>query len=252
MASQGAFDHDHPDLTQALGAVVVYKDNTSEVDYQALQRKPQVLLKYLKIIARVTPKEYGTFTPDQQKAFLINSYNAYMLQLLKDNYPVSSIQKIQVPGGPFKVRFVRLLGREFSLADLKQKLRTDFPDARLQFALTSASVGGPRLRNEAYVATRLNEQLDDQIKTFLKDPAANRLDKENKVAHISSIFNEINEDLSKAGQTITKFIAPYLTDDAELRNEFESGAYKVEYLDQNWNLNKLAKWWTNRFAEFYI
>lgn len=239
--SFAAFDHEHVDFTQALSAIVVYKDNTAEVNYAALQRKPNSLIKYLKGIGKVTEKAFKEFSADEQKAFLINSYNAFTLQLLKDNFPVPSIQKIEAPGGAFKIKFIRLFGREYNLNELKARIRKEFPDIRLNFALTSASVGGPRLRNEAYVGVRLNDQLEDQLKVFLRDTGANRLDTTKKVAQVSSVFNDLQEDFTKTGTTVTKFIAPYISDDANVRTELEGGAYTVEYLDQNWNLNKLAK-----------
>jgi hypothetical protein len=236
-----AFDHEHTELTKALAKNVVYKDGGSEVNYGSLQKNPSDLIRYLKAIGKVTEKAFKEFTPDEQKAFLINSYNAFTLQLVKDNFPVPSIKKIQGPGGPWKMKFIRLLGRDHNLDDLKQMLRRDHTDTRVFFALTSASVGSPRLRNEAYVATRLNEQLEDQMKVFLRDNAMNRLDTTRKVAQLSDVFNDIKEDFNKSGTTVTKFIAPYMSDDIKVRAELEGGTYAVEYLDPNWNLNKLSK-----------
>jgi hypothetical protein len=57
---------------------------------------------------------------------------------------------------PWKKKFFRLLSKERNL-----------DDPRIRFAVVCASVGCPMLRNEAYVADRLDAQLDDAIRRFL-------------------------------------------------------------------------------------
>ena len=41
-------------------------------------------------------------------------------------------------------------------------LRKKYNDPRIHFALVCASISCPRLRNEAYMADKLDAQLDDQ------------------------------------------------------------------------------------------
>lgn len=238
VTAAAAFDHDHTDLTKTLARVVVYKGDTSEVDYSALQKRPQDLIRYLKVVGRVPEKEYKTWTPEEQTAFLINAYNANTLQLVKDNFPITSIKKIA--GDPWKMKFIRLFGRDYSLNELKNRLRGEHPDPKILFALNNAAVGSPRMRNEAYVANRLNDQLEDQLATFMR---ANNLplDTDKKVLKLSAIFSELEADFTKAGTSLTKFVAPYVTQTPEIRSELEGGAYTVEFVDPDWNLNKLTK-----------
>ncbi|MEZ4871219.1 MAG: DUF547 domain-containing protein [Bdellovibrionales bacterium] len=59
-------------------------------------------------------------------------------------------------------------------------IRKKYSEPRTHFALNCASIGCPRLLNEAYTATRLEEQLELQTKVFLQDKSRNSIDAERK------------------------------------------------------------------------
>lgn len=48
-------------------------------------------------------------------------------------------------------------------------LRKQFNEPRIHFALVCASRSCPKLRNEAYEAAILNQQIDEQGRTFSRD-----------------------------------------------------------------------------------
>ena len=83
-----SFDHSHKDFTDVLNShVVVYDhDLKSAVNYKTLAQQPDELVDYLSSLSQVTQTQYGTWTEDQQLAFLINAYNGFTLQLIVNNY----------------------------------------------------------------------------------------------------------------------------------------------------------------------
>lgn len=169
-----AMDHSHAVLDGLLGKYV----KPSGVNYSDLKSNMSPLNTYLDAIAAVPESEFKQFSKDQQMAMLINLYNAATLKLVADHYPVKSIKDISAPsGGPWKQPIVRLFGKNKTLDYLENEvLRPDYKDPRVHFAINCASVGCPSLRSEAFQATKLSAQLDEQTRLFLKDTAKNRVD----------------------------------------------------------------------------
>ena len=62
----------------------------------------------------------------------------------------------------------------------------------MHYAANCASIGCPALREEAYVADRLDKQLEEQATRFLSDRSRNRY--ANGKLEVSMIFNWFKED----------------------------------------------------------
>ena len=170
------FDHQHTAWTNILQRHVQNDVAISHVDYPALRDDGARLDRYLEGLSRVSREEYDVWTAQQQLAFLINAYNAFTTKLIVDNYPMDSIKDL---GGwfssPWKRRFFHLLGEERHLDDIEHgMIRKDFDEPRVHFAVNCAAGGCPPLRAEAYVATRLDAQLEDNTRVFLRDSRRNR------------------------------------------------------------------------------
>ncbi len=235
------FDQDHKNLTEVLQQAVVVNGSVAKVRYKWLVKHQTKLILYLKDMAHVTPKVYQSWNDKDKMAFLINAYNAFTLKLIVDNYPLKSIKKI---GGifkflksPWKIDFITLIWKRMSLDDIEHMLRTDFSDPRVHFAINCASVGCPALRNEAYVGSRLDSQLDEQTRLFLRDGVRNQIDVTNKTLKLSKIFDWYEDDFNKKAGSVEKFIAPYITDDPAVRKSLMNNEYKIEYTDYDWSLN---------------
>ena len=98
-------------------------------------------------------------------AFLINAYNAFTVEKILTRYPeLRSIRDFgKLFGNPFKDEFFTLFGRRASLDWIEHEmLRKTYREPRVHFALNCASIGCPMLRAEAYVAARLEAQLEDR------------------------------------------------------------------------------------------
>ena len=239
------FDQEHKDLTDVLQQAVVVNGSVSKVRYKWLVTHQTKLILYLKDMAHVAPKTYNSWSDNDKMAFLINAYNAFTIKLVVDNYPIQSIKKI---GGifkflksPWKIDFITLLWKRMSLDDIEHMLRTDFNDPRVHFAINCASIGCPAIRNEAYVGSRLDSQLDEQARLFLRDGVRNQIDVNNKTLKLSKIFDWYADDFTKKAGSVEKFIAPYITDDPAIRKSLMNNEYKITYTDYDWSLNDAKK-----------
>ncbi len=229
-----AIDHSHAGLDGVLGKYV----KPSGVNYAGLKSDLTPLNSYLDAIAAVTESEFKQFNQDQQMALLINLYNAATLKFVADHYPVKSIKDISVSsGGPWKQPVVRLFGKSKTLDYLENEvLRPNYQDPRVHFAINCASIGCPILRNDAFQASKLAAQMDEQTRIFLKDPTKNRLDAKNKTLYLSSIFDWFKADFVSKSGSVEKFIAPFV--DADDRAVIEKGGLKIKNTEYSWSLNK--------------
>ena len=237
------FDHTYGSWTEILTSFVVMKGPASQVKYQELKKTDKILTTFLASLSAVSKSEFDSWSEKQRLAFLINAYNAFTIRHILNNYPVTSIRKI---GGfftnPWKVKFFKLFGKERHLDWIEHEtIRKQFAEPRIHFALNCASVGCPSLRQEAYIAEKLEEQLEEQTKIFLRDTTRNRIGPDKKKIFVSKIFDTtpwFAQDFVKKSGSVGAFVAPYMTDDPQLRKQIKSGALEVEFLKYDWSLNE--------------
>lgn len=234
-----AFDHSHSGWNEVLKKSVTWTHSTSTVNYRDLKSNSKALDQYISEISDVKISGFEQWTRDEQLAFLINAYNALTVKLIIENYPVKSIKDI---GGlfssPWKKKFFRLLEKEGNLDWIEhEKIRPIYNEPRIHFALVCASIGCPGLRAEAFVAQKLNKQLDESVHRFLNDSARNRYDSTMKELALSSIFKWYKDDFVKAKGSIQAFIFPYM-DSLKGENLSSAQNISIKYLDYDWSLNE--------------
>ena len=196
--SAQTFDHSHAAFTALLKKHVVVIDGgkSSKVKYAELKKDQAQLKTYLDSLSSVKESEFNAWSKPQQMAFLINAYNGYTLELILQNYPVKSIKDI---GGVFdnrwKRKFFKLFGQESYLDKVEHEtLRKPgvYNEVRVHYAVNCASIGCPALREEAFVADRLDKQLEEQAVRFLSDHSRNRY--ANGKLEVSMIFTWFKDD----------------------------------------------------------
>lgn len=175
----------------------------------------------------------------EQTAFWINAYNAWTLELMLRNPEVASIRDITwFWSSPWKIALAPFpgLGKgTLTLDDIEHGiLRKELPDPRLHMALVCASKSCPPLRSEAYVASRLDAQLDDQARTFLGDPTKNQVDLAGGALKLSRIFEWYGGDFEVAGG-VAAWVARYLP--PEQAEAVRGGKLAVSYLPYDWSKN---------------
>lgn len=236
------FDHNHGVWSGVLGK---YLNANGFVDYNRLRqdsKSPTHPFKsYLKTLSAVPNKTFQGWNKAQKMSFLINAYNAFTVELILQNKGISSIKDIgSLLSKPWDKEFFSLLGGKIkSLDPIEHEfLRPVYKDYRIHAAVNCASVSCPVLRREAYVPSKLNAQLDQQMQVWLKDPSRTRFDLAKNTVYLSKIFDWYEDDFTKAG--VLNVVAKYAPANvkAALQDKIKKKVeIEIEYLDYNWNLN---------------
>jgi L-rhamnose mutarotase len=229
------FDHTHKLWDQLLKKHVP----AGLVNYKAFQKEESNFNAYLESLSKVSESEYSSFSQAEKIAFLINAYNSFTIRLILDHYPVKSITDIGSPfsklnlvrGAPWKKEFFTLIGKPRTLDWIEhEKLRKDFSEPRIHFAIVCASIGCPTLSADAFSATILEKQLQVAKLAFLKNPSKNSYDKDRNILMLSPIFNWFKDDFIKKG-TLIEFIQDGFSD------KIKADAL-IEYNEYSWKLNE--------------
>jgi hypothetical protein len=201
------------------------------VNYKNIKDHPQQLNTYLEMLSKNPPTK--SWSNNEKKAFWINAYNAFTVKLIIDNYPVKSIKDIAGSiykiNTPWDIRFIEIGSETYDLNNIEHSiLRKDFSDPRIHFAINCASISCPVLRNEAYEASKLDRQLDDQAKVFINDTSKNNITS-SKVS-LSKLFSWFKGDFTESSNLID-FLNRY--SNTKIKSDS-----KLNSLDYDWNLNK--------------
>lgn len=227
----GTTPPDHSGFTSILNQ---YVDSLGKVNYQGLLQDSIRLKAYL-LELELHPPDELVWSNEEQLAFWINAYNAYTLLLMIRNYPVKSIKDIggswQVPfvNTPWDIRFIHIAGQTLDLNNIEHNiLRKKWSEPRIHFAINCASKSCPQLRQEAFTAQDLENQLTDQAQRFLRDTTKNLISI-NEI-RLSRIFLWYRGDFTQSGSLIE-----YVNQYAELKTESSA---VIEYLEYDWSLNE--------------
>ncbi len=239
-----AFDPGHKAWTELLARHVHWntEGTATTVDYGAFARDRAALDAYLASLAVVQRSRFDRWEWPRRQAFLINAYNAATVQLVLSEYP--GIDSIKDIGGlfstPWKQKFVMLLGEKRSLDDIEHVLlrgAAEYRDPRIHFAVNCASIGCPALRPEAFVGARLDAQLKDQTRRFLRDGARNRYDRDKDRFELSSIFDWYGDDFDKHSGGVRAFVIRHGIGPSAPPPP--AAAAKIRFLEYDWRLNDM-------------
>ncbi len=251
--AQAGFDHSHAAWTVLLKKHVKLIDGgkASALRYAGMAQDQAALRAYGASLSAVPAATFDAWTPAQRMAFLINAYNAYTVELILTRYPrLASIKDLgSLISNPWKPRFIPLLGGMMSLDGIEHetlRARGRYDDPRIHFAVNCASIGCPMLREEAFVADRLDAQLDEQTRRFLGDRSRNRYNPASAKLEVSKIFDWYGDDFKQGHRGITS-LASFLGRHADLladapadREKLKAGGVPVAFLDYDWKLNDAA------------
>ena len=210
-----------------------YVNSKGLVNYKGFISEKATFEKYLNSLSNNPPQ--SNWSRNEKMAFWINAYNAFTIKLIMDNYPLESIKDIgpyiQIPfvNTPWQIEFIKIGGKKYDLDDIEHDiLRDKFNDPRIHFALVCASMSCPKLRNEAYEADKLDQQLNDQGRYFLANKDKNIITPND--LKLSKYFTWYKDDFTQNGSLIdylNKYAPVKINSDAD-----------IDYLDYNWNLNE--------------
>lgn len=255
VSAQAGFDHSHAAWTASLSAQVVPMSggSASQARYAGFQQDRPALNACLDTLSAVPRAEFAAWGPPQRMAFLINAYNAYTVELILSRYP--DLQSIKDLGNllqsPWKKKFFQLLGEPTSLDNVEQdtlRKRGAYDDPRIHFAVKCASIGCPMLREEAFVAERIDAQLDDQAaERFMSDRSRNRYNAATGRLEVLKIFDWYADDFKRDHKGIVSALAFYarcavrLSDVPTGQEEIRAQNASVSYLDHDLRLDDVRR-----------
>lgn len=240
------FDHSSWNALLAENVEMVPGGSSSTVNYAEFEEDRAALKSYLDAMAQVSRAEFDAWSKPDQLAFLINAYNAWTVELILTQYPdLVSIKELgSLTQSPWQKAFIPLLGETLSLDNVEHDIIRGsglYNDPRIHFGVNCASIGCPALLNEAFVGSKLEQQLEMMTKGFLSDRTRNRLEDGNLA--VSSIFNWYGGDFEqgwRGAETLDEFFALYADSlglSAADVEALDSGDMEITFLEYDWRLN---------------
>jgi hypothetical protein len=254
LAQAGAADTLHKPLDQILDVDV----RDGYVYYRALRSDRARLDRYVASL-NVPAATYQSWSREQQMAFWVNAYNAFVLETVIDHYPIKGSSKEyplnsvrQVPGAFEQIKH-RAAGQSLTLDEIEKKILPPFKEPRLYLALGRGAVGSGRLRSEAYSGELLKQQLDSVQKEFTSEQTMIRVDRGANQISVTPIISWHDAEFiaaydsgatgtmaqrSPIERAIVAFVTPHLL---PLEKEFlQKNEFKVTYHPFDWRLNDLT------------
>lgn len=233
LAARAEFDHSHPRYAEVLRAHVA----EGLVDYAGLKAHPEGLRTYLDELAAVPEREFNSWVVAERLSFLINLYNAQILQLVADHYPVRHIRKVGGWFGPpwNEQPVVRIFGNTitFDILELNY-LRRPYAEPAVHLALVRATRGAPPLRSEPYVPDRLYDQLLDQGRRYLTTPP-NRIDVARRRLYLPQVFRWYEEEFTRKAGSVPAYVRIYFG--PEVEQALGRERFSIRFTEYDWLLN---------------
>jgi len=181
----------------------------------------------------------GRYSSKELWAILANAYNALILHAIL-RYDIK--ESIIKPFGNdiWKLPAGVVGGFQVSLDNVEHNLmRVLWEEPRVHAALVCGAKSCPPLRTEPYTGSRLEEQLQDQMRTWLADPNKGlRYDQAAHAVHLSKIFRWYFSDFAQDNQGLLAYLAPYVKPDvAEQLTKQPPPA--VHFFGYDWTLNEV-------------
>ncbi|MEI8671845.1 DUF547 domain-containing protein [Vibrio sp. SA48] len=176
------------------------KDNHNNLfDYKNVNSKDKTdLEQYISQLSKLDPREY---TKAEQYAYWVNLYNALTVNLVVDNYPISSITKLGglFSFGPWEQKIITINQKELTLNDIEHRiLRPIWKDPRTHYAVNCASLGCPNLQKQAFTAKNTELLLKKSAVEFINSEKGLKLTNDKLV--LSSIYDWFSEDFGTKQQ----------------------------------------------------
>lgn len=241
--SKDIFDHSKLDTilkryvkvgTGTIGDVtginmVDYAGVTGDADFAA----------YLTQLEEAKPEN---LQPAEQLAFWMNVYNALCINVIvkhekKNNVKLGSITEITTENNPVWDQVAgKVGGKEISLNAVEhEKLRKVWDEPMVHACIVCASASCPNLRPEAFVSSKLKEQMEDQMRNWMEnDTKGIKLTK--NTVELSRIFLWFGADFGE-WEGIQKFLPQYIEDD-ETKKKVAKGDASVRYFEYGWQINR--------------
>ena len=230
------------------------------VNYRNIKNNDIALLeRYLQKVETLDPAAFDSWSREEKMVFWINVYNAITIYGIVKNYPIQYggfVSRLRFPKSSIRQMknfwdtvFIPVMGNNISLDQIEHAiLRKKFGDPRIHFTLVCASQGCPRLRAEAYIPEKFQEQLEQETRQFISSEDYISLDTKKNILFISSIFTWYAKDFPYDGtkhwikkyrkneRGIVQFIVSYL--DSGRAEYIKKNNPRIEHKEYDWSLNE--------------
>jgi len=230
---------------------------TNLVDYRGIAKDPYFDL-YLKALATVDLETLlqraagSSESNNELLALYINAYNCLCIGHVTKYYKASrkkelppSINAVTKTMKDYRGKDIWdvpagiIGGKKVSLNDIEHKiLRSLWEEPRVHASIVCASLSCPNLRPEAFVAERINAQMNDQAKAWVSDSTKGiNIDTTTRQVTMSRIFLWFKEDFTTTKSTSPMAFAKQYYQGKEQQWNTDD----VEYFPYNWKLNSIVK-----------
>jgi hypothetical protein len=199
------------------------------VRYADWKKEPKDVETLQAVVDDIAKANPAGLAKQEQLAFFINGYNAWILHEALAKYPTKSVKDTLFTF--FTGKRIKVGGEEMSFNHLeKDVIRSKFSDPRVHFALNCASRSCPPLNPEPFRGENLDTQLEKLAKSFVNSEKGVAYSAEKKKAELSAIFDWYKDDFKAEGGSLA-FINKRR--DQPLPNEA-----KIEFQKYDWSLNE--------------
>ena len=219
------------------GLLKKHVDTNGMVNYRAWHADATdraTLKSYLESLSRADPNRPSS--REGQIAFWSNAYNALTIEGILRVYPTTSIRNhtAKIAGyNIWKNLYLQVGNQRYSLEGIEHNVLRPMGEPRVHFAIVCASIGCPRLLNEAYVKERLEDQLIINSTDFFSRPQ--NLKVSQGTLHLSKIIEWYGKDFGNSTQAQIQAMNPYFPTEAQAL--VARGGFRIQYLSYDWNLN---------------
>lgn len=235
----------HEAFSAILSAVV----ERPRVDYAELVERKDALDGYIETLSGVDPTTLSSADRDDRLAFWINAYNACMLRLVAEHYPLTpdgglfTRIKNAVAGRPeesvwqiddvFGREHCPVAGEDRSQDEIEHEIiRPSFDEPRIHFAVNCAATSCPVIWPEAYVGERLDVQLDRAVRALVDDPRHFQVGE--STVRMNKVLDWYRDDFGGI-DGLRAFFAPYLPEEqARILTDPET---EISFFEYDWTLN---------------
>ncbi len=222
-----------------------YVNEAGELDFAAAKKDPSLLDQYLHLYSK-TPLVTYSLPREEFLAFWLNIYQAVLVKVILDAYPVKNV--LDIPG-IFDVTAVEITGEKYSLNQIRNaRLIETFRDEKIHTSLACGTRSCPSFQREAYTGPTVEGQLFQYSRAFVNNAKQNEIVPGRRNIKLSRLFKWYGKDFKlDFGQVendrgwneedfaVVSFVANYL-DDTEKKDFLEQGNYKIKYFPFNWAL----------------
>ncbi len=211
-------------------------DGLTLMNYAKVTPQDHAKLKsYLKQIQSIP---VNNLNRNQQLAFWLNVYNALVVNLVLEHYPIKSIQDLNIsPGlfssGPWSAKLLSVNGYKVSLNDIRNRIiRPIWNDPRTLYALCNSAIGAPNIPTKVLAGITIDEQLNQSAKSYINSLRGVQVIANKLIA--SQLYEWYEEDFGGTKQDVINHIKLYAK--PELKTKLNTFQTINSYI-YNWHIN---------------